>query len=89
MARKKKSAPEGWGPEQDAEMIRDTGRWPLPFLPVKRSGEGMPKLGVVLNETPREPLRVYKLDWNTGVATEVLETYKTVNEMVDDGWRVD
>jgi len=75
--------------EQDAEMIRDPKRWPQwPWLPLKnpRRYNSAEEAFGVLNAD--EPTRV-ELRTMYDSKTRKVETYESVEAILDDGWTVD
>jgi hypothetical protein len=80
--------------ERDREIIVDENRWPLwPRLPLKRpehrDRSGLPELGFLVSQARQGPHTVF-----LGMVTEKADglktmEYKTINDLLDDGWVVD
>ncbi len=68
--------------ERDKQMIlsENWGQWP--FLPLTKNGE----LGVLI---AGQPTKVYKCNMYAFDPHAPTQAYDTVDEMLNDGWRVD
>jgi len=82
--------------EREIKMLKSPGDWPRwPFLPVKRWDSKLRTnvCGYVvecgLDTPPRIDYKVFEHPKDAETPWKVLAEYKTAEEMVADGWRVD
>lgn len=81
-------------PARSLAFMRDPMKWPLMYLPVKRSSPngGFPQLGLMLGGGPRVyTISMFELPNYTKTPLENIPhtDYIDFEGVVDDGWRVD
>ncbi len=71
--------------EDDKRFIRDSQKWPGPFLPVKNPKHSKP------GDWPDFGIMLRGIEWNIYEDDQktIKKEYKNLDELLDDGWMVD